>query len=95
MTRALQSHLQEASLSTLFTLHSFRVGGSLSRAMAGEAIEQIMQVGGWKTEAIARYYVEPSAKRRRAQDYSAANEAPLSRAFETDFAACIRHKRGS
>ena len=42
MTRALQSHLQEASLSTLFTMHSFRVGGSLSRAMAGEAIEQIM-----------------------------------------------------
>lgn len=95
MTGALKSHLQEASLSTLFTMHFFRVGGSLSRAMAGEAIEQIMQVGGWKTEAIARYYVEPSAKRRRAQDYSAANEAPLSRAFEADFAACIRHKRGS
>ena len=66
MTRALQSHLQEAGLSTLFTMHSFRLGGSLSTALAGEAIEEIMLVGGWKTEAIARYYVEPSAKRRRA-----------------------------
>ena len=94
MTKALQGHLQEASLSTFFTMHSFRVGASLSRTMAGEAIEQIMQVGGWKTEAIARYYVEPSTKRRRAQDYSAANEAPLSRAFEDDFAACICHERG-
>eukprot|EP00752_Nemacystus_decipiens_P005329 g4833.t1 len=44
MTKALQSHLQEAGLPTLFTMHSFRVGGSLSRSMAGdEAIEQIMQ----------------------------------------------------
>ena len=95
MTTALQAHLQAADLPTTFTMHSFRVGGSLSRAMAGEAIEQIMQVGGWKTEAIARYYVEPSAKRRRAQDYNAANEASLSQAFETDFAACARTYRGS
>ena len=94
MTRALQSHLQEAGLSTLFTMHSFRLGGSLSTALAGEAIEEIMLVGGWKTEAIARYYVEPSAKRQRAHDYTA-NEAPLSRAFEADFAAFVRHNRGS
>ena len=45
--------------------------------MAGEAIEQIMQVGGWKTEAIARYYVERSdAKRRRARDYCTAVRPP-------------------
>lgn len=71
-------------------MHSFRVGGSLSRSLAGESIEQIMQVGGWKTEAITRYYVEPSAKRQRARTYNAANAAPLSEAFEADFAACIR-----
>lgn len=58
--------------------------------MAGEAIEQIMQVGGWKTESIARYYVEPSSKRQRAKGYNAANDAPLSQAFESDFAACAR-----
>ena len=42
ITTALQGHLQEAGLPTFFTMHCFRVGGSLSRAMAGEAIEQIM-----------------------------------------------------
>ena len=47
--------------------------------MVGEAIEQIVQVGGCKTKAIARCYVEPSAKRWRARDYSAANKAPPSR----------------
>lgn len=90
MTAALQAHLRAANLPDGFTMHSFRVGGSVSRAMAGESIAQIMQVGGWKTEAIARYYVEPSAKRRRAQNYHAANDAPLSDAFEADFAACAR-----
>eukprot|EP00752_Nemacystus_decipiens_P014962 g13321.t1 len=54
VTKALQSHLQEAGLPTLFTVLSFRVGGSLSRSMAGEAIEQIMQVWGGRTEEIAR-----------------------------------------
>lgn len=49
-----------------------------------------MKVGGWKTEAISRYYVEPSAKRRRARSYNALNDAPLSSAFEADFEACAR-----
>ena len=59
-----------------------------SRAMAGEAIEQIMKVRGWKTESIARYYVEPSSKKKRARTCNAANDAPLSSAFEAGFAAC-------
>ena len=90
MTAALKSHLQAANLPVVFSMHSFRVGGSLSRAMAGETIEQIMKVGGWKTESIARYYVEPSSKKKRARTYNAANDAPLSSAFKADFAACIR-----
>ena len=60
--------------------------------MGGSAIEEIMQMGGWKTESMAKYYVEPSSKRQRAANYTATNEEPLSPAFETDFAACVRRK---
>lgn len=90
MTSALQSHLREAGLPDGFTMHSFGVGGSLSRPLAGDTIESIMQVGGWKTESVSRYYVEPSSARKRARSYNAVNDAPLSPAFEADFAACTR-----
>jgi len=42
---------------------------------------------------MARYYIEPSAKRRKAANYSAVNDAPLSYAFEADFAACARRNQ--
>jgi len=89
LTKSLQAYLRDAGLPSHFTMHSFRVGGSLSRALAGETIERIMQLGGWKTEAIAKYYVEP-ASTKRARTYNAANDAPLSACFEAEFAACIR-----
>jgi len=53
MTAALQAHLLPAH----FTMHSFRVGGSLSKSLAGTPVDEIMQLGGWKTEAMARHYI--------------------------------------
>ena len=40
-----------------FTMHSFRVGGSLSKSLAGTAVDEIMKIAGCKTEGIARYYI--------------------------------------
>ena len=57
MTAALQAHLRDASLPAHFTMHSFRVGGSLSKSLAGTPVDEIMQLGGWKTEAMARHYI--------------------------------------
>ena len=53
MAAFLQVHLREAGLPDHFTMHSFRVGGSLARSLAGTAVDEIMKIGGWKTEAIA------------------------------------------
>ena len=38
-------------------MHSFRVGGSLSKSLAGAAVDEMMKISGWKTESIAKYYV--------------------------------------
>lgn len=35
-----------ASLPVLFKTHSFRVGGSLSKSLAGAAVDDIMKIGG-------------------------------------------------
>ena len=40
-----------------FTMHSLRVSGSLSKSLAGTAVDVITKIGGWKTERIARYYI--------------------------------------
>jgi len=95
MTASLQGHLREAGLPSHFTMHSFRVGGSLSRSLAGTAVDEIMKIGGWKTESIAKYYIGATSsgkvrggKRKRGQSYADASELPLSPEFEKDFAAC-------
>ena len=77
MKNALQGHLREAGLPSHFAMHSLRGGSSLSRALAGEAIESTMQVGGWKTESAtvcwkcARTYnaatTRPGCRRRSRQ----------------------------
>ena len=36
-------------------IHSFYVGGSLSKSLAGAAADDIMEIGGWKTVSIAEY----------------------------------------
>ncbi|CAN0042059.1 unnamed protein product, partial [Pylaiella littoralis] len=46
MTASLQSYLRDANLPANFTMHSFRVGGSLSESLAGTAVDEIMKLGG-------------------------------------------------
>ena len=88
MTTALQAHLRAAGLPSHFTMHSFRVGGFLSKSLAGTAVDEIMQIGGWKTETVAKYYIratssekELGSKRTRDQSYASASELPLSPDF--------------
>ena len=97
VTASLQTHLREAGLPDHFTMHSFRVGGSLIRFLAWTAVDEIMQIRGWKTEAIAKYYNCATSggrvqgcKRKRGQSYADASRLPLSPEFENDFAACAR-----
>lgn len=56
-----------------------------------------IEIGGWKTESIAKYYIGATSsgavagsKRSRAQSYAGASDLPLSPAFEAEFAACVR-----
>ena len=63
----------------------------------GTPMDEIMQIGGWKTEGMARYYVGATtskraagAKRQREQACANASDLPLSPKFADDFAACSR-----
>ena len=49
MATALQAHLRAAGLPSHFTMRSFRMGGSLSKSLAGTAVDEIMKIGRWKT----------------------------------------------
>ena len=97
MSVSLKVHLREASLPGHFTMHSFRVGGSLARSLAGTAVDEIMKIGGWKTETIANYYIGATSsgrveggKRKRGQRYADASRLPLSPEFEKDLAAWVK-----
>ena len=48
MTKALKVHARNAGERTAFTLHSFRSGGALKRALAGEDLPTVMQRAFWK-----------------------------------------------
>ena len=48
MTAALQGHLRAAEMPDHFTMHSFRVGGSMSNSLAGTVVDEIMKMGGVK-----------------------------------------------
>ena len=76
-------------------MHSFRVGGSLSKSLAGAAVDEMMKISGWKTESIAKYYVGAvssgkvhGSKRKRGQSCASASELPLSPECQNNFAAC-------
>ena len=76
-------------------MHSYRVGGSLSKSLAGTAGDEVMKVGGWKTESIAKYYIAAKSggrvqgsKRKCSQSCPSAGELPLSFEFEKRVAAC-------
>ena len=97
MTASLSAHPREAALSSYFTMHSFRVGGSLTRSLAGTAVDGIMKIGGWKTEAIAKYYIAATSsgrvqggKYKRGQRYADASWLLLSPEFDKYFEECAR-----
>ena len=76
-------------------MHSFRVGGSLSKSLAGTAVDEIMKIGGWKTESAAKYYIGTTSsgqvrgsKEKGGHSYADASELPLSPEFRKYFAAC-------
>ena len=94
MTANLQSYLWMADLPNHFTMHSFRVGGSLSKSLAGTAVDEIMKIG-WKTESVAKHYIGATSsgqvrgsKKKRGQSYADASELPLTPEFRKGFAAC-------
>ena len=96
-TTALQAHLRAAGLPSQFTMHSFRVGDSLSKSLAGTAVDEIMKIGGWKKESLATYYIGAifsgkvlGSKRTCGQSYASASELPLSPEFQKDYSSCAR-----
>ena len=46
VTATLQGHLRAAEPPNHFMMHSFRVGGPLSKSLAGTAVGEIMKIGG-------------------------------------------------
>ena len=67
------------------TLRCTPLGGSLSKSLAGTAVDEITKIGWWKTESVARYYIGATSsgqvqgsKRKRGQSYADASELPLS-----------------
>ena len=80
-----------------FTVRSFRVGGSLTRSLAGTVVNERLKIGGWETETVAKYYIATTSsgrvrggKRNHGQSYADASRLPLSPEIEKDFAACAR-----
>lgn len=97
MTDALQAHLRAAGLPGHYTMHSFRVGGSLTQSLEGTAVDAIMKTAGWRTESVAMRYIGPTtsvvvsgSKRSRSENYADSNALPLSEDFTRDFSACVR-----
>lgn len=98
MTTSLQAHLRAAGLPAHFTMHSFRVGGSLTQSLGGTAVDEIMKIAGWKTQSVAERYIGPTtsgtvaaSKRQRSRGYEDSNKRPLLDAFTHDFAACAKN----
>ena len=53
MTKALKVHVRNAGERTAFTMHSFRSGGALTRALAGKDLPTVMQRACWKKPSMA------------------------------------------
>ena len=63
MTTSLQGYLRAAGLPSHFTIHSFRRGGFPSKFLTGTAVDEIMDINGWKTESVAKYYIGATSSR--------------------------------
>ena len=81
--------MRAAGLPSHFTIHSFRMGGSLSKSLAGTEVGEMTKIGGWKPEAVAKYYIEATSSekvhghtRKRGQSYASANKLSLSPEFQ-------------
>ena len=57
MTKALKVHARNAGERTPFTMHSFRSGGALTRALAGVDLPTVMQQAFWKKPCTAWRYL--------------------------------------
>ena len=97
MRENLVAHLGHANLPTHFSMHSFRVGGSVSESLAGTAVDEIMKLGGWRSERVATNYIGATSSaaakgKRRTLDavYDTADKLPLSPAFKRAYGACRR-----
>ena len=57
MTKALKVHARNAGERTAFTMHSFRSGGALTRALAEEDLPTVIQCTFWKKPSTAWRYL--------------------------------------
>ena len=57
MTKALKVHARNTGERTAFTMHSFRSGGALTRALAEEDLPTVMQRIFWKKPSTAWRYL--------------------------------------
>ena len=57
ITKTLKVHTRNAGERTAFTMHSFRPGGALTRALAGEDLPTVMQRAFWKKPSTAWRYL--------------------------------------
>ena len=55
--KALKVHARNAGERTAFSMHSFRSGGALTRALAGEDLPTVMQRAFWKTPSTTWRYI--------------------------------------
>ena len=104
MSSRLQAAVSAAGLADgrKYSMHSFRVGGAVSQALAGTAVDALMAHVGWKTKSVARRYVgpqpsvagvpppsgrQPASRLPQEARYQAAIDLPLQTDFEKHFAA--------
>ena len=96
MTAALQGHLFAGELLNHFIMYFFRVGGSPSTFRTGAAVDEIMKIGGWKTESIAQYKIgatssgQVGSERKCGQSCADVSELPLSPRVPEKIAAMLR-----
>ena len=57
MILKLREYAKPANVDQDFTVHSFRSGGAISRALAGDSLESIMQKAYWKNPKTAWRYM--------------------------------------
>ena len=100
---SLQAYLYRAGVpppdaNTQYTVHSFRVGGAVSRSLAGMAVADIMPLVGWESAGVAQMCIGDTPpnhgeKRKRKNHKRAcmdANELPTLPEFAKLYAAFPR-----